>query len=84
MIKGLFLQRFVAATPARKGHASMLIARIERFLRETGMPWTKFGRLAAHDPRFVQDLRNGRIPRCATAKRVEHFMNDYRETIGAA
>jgi hypothetical protein len=43
------------------------------------MPWTKFGRLAAHDPRFVQDLRNGRSPRVATTKRVEHFMNIYRE-----
>lgn len=40
----------------------MLIMRIEKFLRETGMPWTKFGRLATHDPRFVQDLRNGRTP----------------------
>ncbi|MBP6362213.1 MAG: hypothetical protein KA233_01745 [Novosphingobium sp.] len=57
----------------------MLITRIERFLRETGMPWTKFGRLATRDPRFVQDLRNGRIPRDATATHVEHFMNKYRE-----
>ncbi len=57
----------------------MLISRIERFLRETGMPWTKFGRLATRDPRFVQDLRNGRIPRDATATNVEHFMNTYRE-----
>lgn len=57
----------------------MLINRIERFLRETGMPWTKFGRLAAHDPRFVQDLRNGRVPRPGTQSRVEHFMNIYRE-----
>lgn len=62
----------------------MLIARIERFLRETGMPWTKFGRLAAHDPRFVEDLRNGRLPRPATEDRIEHFMNKYRETIHAA
>ena len=62
----------------------MLISRIERFLRETGMPWTKFGRLATHDPRFVQDLRNGRTPRSCTAQRVEHFMNTYRETIRAA
>jgi hypothetical protein len=38
----------------------MLIRRIEVFLRRTGMPWTKFGRLAASDPRFVGDLRNGR------------------------
>lgn len=57
----------------------MLIRRIEKFLRETGMPWTKFGRLAAHDPRFVQDLRNGRVPRPKTASRVEHFMNIYSE-----
>ena len=56
----------------------MLIHAIEKFLRETGMPWTKFGRLATHDPRFVQDLRNGRSPRPATARRVEHFMNSYR------
>ena len=57
----------------------MLIRRIEHFLRETGMPWTKFGRLATHDPRFVHDLRNGRIPRESTTSRVEHFMNKYRE-----
>lgn len=57
----------------------MLIRRIERFLRDTGMPWTKFGRLAAGDPRFVQDLRNGRVPRSGTASRIEHFMNIYSE-----
>ena len=62
----------------------MLIRRIEQFLRETGMPWTKFGRLATHDTRFVQDLRNGRLPRPATESRVEHFMNIYRETHHAA
>jgi hypothetical protein len=57
----------------------MLISRIERFLRQTGMPWTKFGRMVAGDPRFVEDLRNGRIPRPATEQRAEHFMNIYRE-----
>jgi hypothetical protein len=62
----------------------MLIRRIEQFLRETGMPWTKFGRLAAHDPRFVADLRNGRSPRPATESRVEHFMNTFRENHLAA
>lgn len=56
----------------------MLIRRIERFLRETEMPWTKFGRLAVRDPRFVEDLRNGRMPRPRTEKRVEHFMNIYQ------
>ena len=62
----------------------MLINRIERFLRETGMPWTKFGRLSCHDPRFVEDLRNGRSPRVATTERVEHFMNIYREDAHAS
>lgn len=61
----------------------MLLRRIERFLRETGMPWTKFGRLATHDPRFVGDLRNGRSPRPETTSRVEHFMNTYREQFHA-
>lgn len=58
----------------------MLLRQIEKFLRETGMPWTKFGRLAAHDPRFVEDLRNGREPRAATAERITRFMAAYLET----
>lgn len=57
----------------------MLIRKIEVFLRRTGMPATKFGRLATQDPRFVLDLRNGRTPRSGTERRVEHFMNTYRE-----
>jgi hypothetical protein len=57
----------------------MLIRKIEVFLRRTGMPATKFGRLATRDPRFVLDLRNGREPRAQTEKRVEHFMNTYAE-----
>ena len=57
----------------------MLIRKIETFLRRTGMPATKFGRLAASDPRFVLDLRNGRSPRTRTERRVEHFMNIYQE-----
>jgi len=56
----------------------MLIRKIERFLSQHAMPRTKFGRLAAHDPRLVDDLRNGREPRPATQARVEHFMNNYR------
>jgi hypothetical protein len=57
----------------------MLIRKVELFLRRTGMPATKFGRLATRDPRFVLDLRQGREPRLRTEKRVEHFMNTYRE-----
>jgi len=43
------------------------------------MPATKFGRLAAHDPRFVLDLRNGRLPRAGTEQRVDGFMREWRE-----
>lgn len=58
----------------------MLIRTIEKFLREHEMPATKFGRLAANDPRLVLDLRMGREPRRPMKSRVEHFMNKYRET----
>jgi len=57
----------------------MLIRKIETFLHRTGMRATTFGRLAARDPRFVFDLRNGRIPRARTETRVEHFMNGHHE-----
>ena len=61
----------------------MLIYQIEKFLRETGMAWTKFGRLAAHDPRFVQDLRNGRMPGPGTCERIERFVASYGEAVHA-
>ena len=57
----------------------MLLRQIEKFLRDTGMPWTKFGRLATHDPRFVGDLRNGRTPRPETEARVLGFIDAYQE-----
>lgn len=57
----------------------MLLRKIETFLKQHQMPWTKFGRLAAHDPRFVADLRNGRIPRPDTQRRIEAFMAGYSE-----
>ncbi|MET0371344.1 MAG: hypothetical protein ABW039_08215 [Sphingobium sp.] len=56
----------------------MLLRAIERFLRETGMPATRFGRESARDPRLVFDLRRGREPRAGLANRIEHFMNIYR------
>ena len=57
----------------------MLIRKIEQFLRRTDMPATTFGRLAARDPQFVHDLRNGRVPRAPMERRVEHFMHIYSE-----
>lgn len=60
-----------------------LIRKIEIFLRENKMPWTKFGRLSVRDPRFVEDLRNGRQPGKAISRRVEDFMSIWREDHGA-
>ena len=56
------------------GTLGMLIRTIEKFLRRYEMPPTKFGRLAAHDPRFVLDLRMGRDPRSATEARILGFI----------
>jgi len=56
----------------------MLIRKVEKFLREHDMPATKFGRLAAHDPRFVLDLRMGRIPRQKTEARTLKWMAEYK------
>jgi hypothetical protein len=61
----------------------MLIRKIDAFLRQTKMPQTKFGRLAASDPRLVTDLRQGRNPGPRMKQRVEHFMNIYREDVHA-
>lgn len=57
----------------------MLIHKIEQFLRRNDMPPTRFGRLAAHDPRFVFDLRNGREPGRPVTLRIEHFMNAFEK-----
>ena len=55
----------------------MLIRSIEKFLSRHAMPPTKFGRLAAQDPRFVLDLRQGREPRGVTEARIEGFMSGF-------
>ena len=52
----------------------MLLPKIEKFLRATGMPWTKFGRIVAHDPRLISDMRNGRLPRADLAARIEAYL----------
>jgi hypothetical protein len=52
-----------------------LLRRIERHLRQSGTPPTRFGRNAVRDPRFVFDLRNGREPRSSTASRVAAYLD---------
>ena len=55
----------------------MLLRKVEKFLRQHHMAATKFGRLAAHDPRFVLDLRLGRIPRERTEARTLRWMAEF-------
>jgi len=50
---------------------------IEKFLAEQDMPPTKFGRLAARDPRLVLDIRNGREIRPAMVCRLQRYMSGY-------
>jgi hypothetical protein len=48
----------------------MLLARIDAYLRQTKTAPTRFGRDAVGDPKFVQNLRDGRRPREGTRRRV--------------
>ena len=48
--------------------------KIDRYLRATAMPPTKFGRLAVRDPRLVHDLRRGREPGVQMVRRIEAFL----------
>ena len=50
---------------------------IERFLREQNLPPTKFGRLAAGDPRLVLDIRMGREIRPEMEVKLRRFMSNY-------
>lgn len=52
-----------------------ILHRIERHLRFSGVPPTTFGREAVRDPRFVFDLRKGRQPGPATARRVADYLD---------
>ena len=60
----------------------MLIRAVEKFLRDNDIPATRFGRESVRDPRLVFDLRNGREPGERIKRRIEHFMNTYRRSLG--
>ena len=59
-----------------------LLSRVERYLRKSATPPTRFGREAVRDPRFVFDLRNGREPRANTVARVAAFLADAERALG--
>lgn len=50
---------------------------VECFLREYNMPATKFGRLAARDPRLVLDMRMGREVGPPMQERLLNFIAQY-------
>jgi hypothetical protein len=50
--------------------------RVERFLKRSGMPPTRFGRDAVRDPRLVFDLRRGREPRPTTERRLAAYLDE--------
>ncbi|MDE0878221.1 MAG: hypothetical protein OSB00_06080 [Sphingomonas bacterium] len=56
---------------------SSLAADIDRFLRDTAMPETLFGRRAAKDPRLVGDMRRGRRIGDSLRQRIETFMREH-------
>lgn len=51
-----------------------LLREVEKFLRQSDVAPTRFGRDAVGDPRFVFDLRNGRDPRPGTVARVIAYL----------
>lgn len=53
-----------------------LLREVEKFLRQSDIPPTRFGREAMRDPRFVFDLRNGRDPRPGTVERVRAYLEE--------
>ncbi len=54
-----------------------VLIKINRYLRQTGMPMSKFGRLSVKDPRLVHDLRLGRQPRPPMVARIEEFIEGH-------
>ncbi|WP_294275226.1 hypothetical protein [uncultured Sphingomonas sp.] len=55
-----------------------LLGVIDRYLKTSLMPETKFGRLAVNDPRLVSDLRKGREPGPEMIARVTAFIEGRR------
>ncbi len=53
----------------------MLLRRIEKHLRRSGVSATRFGREAAGDPRLVFDLRDGREMGPNLRKRLRAYLD---------
>jgi hypothetical protein len=57
-----------------------IIYEVERFLTEQGIPPTKLGRIVAHDPRLVLDMRNGRQVRPKMQRKLLDYMSTCQRT----
>jgi hypothetical protein len=67
-------------TPFEEFHA-----RVEAYLKRTGMAAARFGLLACGDQNFVFDLREGRRdPRLSTVEKIDGFMRTHRTPDGMA
>jgi len=51
-----------------------LLRQVEKYLKSSNTPATRFGREVMGDPRFVFDLRRGREPRNRTIVRVIEYL----------
>jgi hypothetical protein len=52
-----------------------LLITIDRYLRRTGMPRTRFGREACGDPNLVGELARGREPGDRLVRRISTFID---------
>jgi hypothetical protein len=68
------LERNVQPSRKTKEINVHLLREVEKFLRQSDVAPTRFGRDAVGDPRFVFDLRNGRDPRPGTVARVIAYL----------
>ena len=59
---------------ALKERRVYLLNKVEKFLRQSDVAPTRFGRDVVGDPRFVFDLRTGRDPRPQTVARVLAYL----------
>ena len=56
----------------------MVLMKIERHLRRTGMSPSRFGIEAVRDPRLVFDLRQGRVAGDRLTRRIEAYLETAR------
>jgi hypothetical protein len=51
-----------------------MLSQIEKYLKASNTPPTRFGRVVARDPRLVHDMRNGREIGPRMTKRIVAFL----------